>query len=71
METNMTKTGIEQLRKVLYAIHNADTVYWRSKDRTREAIAEYHRRQWQLEAIRIEIAQLKVAEDYSYFATPP
>ena len=57
MEATATEARIEELSKVIDAIHHANIVYWRSKDRTREAIAEYHRRQRRLGAIRREIAQ--------------
>ena len=45
MDATATEARIEELSKVIDAIHHANIVYWRSKDRTREAIAEYHRRQ--------------------------
>jgi hypothetical protein len=53
-----TQARLAPLGKELDAIHFANTVYWKSKEHTREATAEHHRRQERLEEIRGEIAQL-------------
>ncbi len=53
-----TKARFAALSQELEAIHSANTIYWKSKQHTREATAEHHRRQEQLEEIRSEMAEL-------------
>ena len=54
-----TAARIAALSKELDAIYDADTVYWMGREHTREATAEYQRRQERLEEIRSELARLK------------
>ena len=54
-----TRARVEALCEELHAIDRANAAYWRCKDYTREAIAEYHRRLERLYEIRSELAQLK------------
>ena len=55
MEAAPTERGIEQLSMEIDAIHHANNVYWRSKNRSRQAIAEYYQRQVRLDGIRTEL----------------
>lgn len=54
-----TIARIVALSEELDAIYRADTAYWTSQDRTREATVEYQRRQERLEKIGSELARLK------------
>jgi hypothetical protein len=55
-----TNAKITALLEEMHSIHVANSLYWKQpkQDQTREARAEYQRRQDRLEEIRSELSQL-------------
>ncbi len=54
----------EILHQAIHVIHRANFVYWRTKKPSREARAEYHRRQERLDAIRIMLVTVECHENH-------
>ncbi len=64
MEPKARKARIATLHEEIDAIHFANKLYWEQEAPTREARAEYQRRQDRLQEIRSELAELQsVCED--------
>lgn len=56
----MNEAKIAALEEEMESIHAADTLYWQQDpNQTREARAEYQRRQERLKEIRRELANLR------------
>jgi hypothetical protein len=57
----MSEAEIAALNEEIESIHFADALYWkRGKDCSREASAEYQRRQDRLQEVRSELALLEI-----------